>query len=70
MTSASAPDVYDPAAARREDQTRQLALDIVERVFGGSASELMMHALAPRKTTKAEIEEMRRLLNEHERKLR
>jgi hypothetical protein len=30
----------------------------------------MMHALAGRKASKEEIDEMRRLLNEHERKVR
>jgi predicted transcriptional regulator len=39
-------------------------------VFDGSASELMMHALAGHKGSKAEVEELRRLLNEYERKLR
>jgi hypothetical protein len=31
---------------------------------------LMMHALSGRKACKEEIDEMRRLLNEHERKIR
>ena len=41
---------------------------MVERVFDGSASELMMHALAGRRASKEEIAELRRLINEHERK--
>jgi len=49
---------------------RQLAGDVLQRVFEGSASELMMHALAGHKGSKAEVEELRRLLNEYERKLR
>ncbi len=50
------------------DQTkRQLAGDMLQRVFEGSASELMMHALAGRKSSKEEISELRRLLDEHER---
>lgn len=53
-----------------EKTKRQLAMDVLQRVFEGSASDLMMHALAGQKTSKEEIEEMRRLLSEYERKLR
>ena len=61
--------VYE--AVQPEEKTkRDLALDVLQRVFDGSASELMMHALASRKASKEEIDEMRRLLNEHERKMR
>jgi BlaI family transcriptional regulator, penicillinase repressor len=61
--------VYE-AVQPAEKTKRDLALDVLQRVFDGSASELMMHALAGRKASKEEIEEMRRLLNEHERKIR
>jgi BlaI family transcriptional regulator, penicillinase repressor len=60
--------IYE-AVQPAEKTKRQLAMDVLQRVFEGSASDLMMHALAGRKASKAEIEEMRRLLNEHERKL-
>jgi BlaI family transcriptional regulator, penicillinase repressor len=61
--------VYE--AVQPEERTkRELALDVLQRVFDGSASELMMHALSGRRASKDEIEEMRRLLNEYERKLR
>jgi BlaI family transcriptional regulator, penicillinase repressor len=61
--------VYE--AVQPEEKTkRQLALDVLQRVFDGSASELMMHALAGRKTSKEEVEELRRLLDECERKIR
>ena len=53
-----------------EKTKRELALDVLQRVFDGSATELMMHALSGRKASKEEIDEMRRLLNEHERKIR
>jgi BlaI family penicillinase repressor len=53
-----------------EKTKRQLAMDVLQRVFEGSASDLMMHALAGQKASKEEIEEMRRLLSEYERKLR
>lgn len=61
--------VYE-AVQPAEKTKRQLALDVIQRVFDGSASELMLHALAGRKGSKEEVEELRRLLNEYERKLR
>ena len=61
--------VYE--AVQPEEKTkRQLALDVLQRVFDGSASELMMHALAGRKTSREEVEELRRLLDDCERKIR
>lgn len=60
--------VYE-AVQPAEKTKRQLAVDVLQRVFDGSASDLMMHALAGRKASKEEIEEMRRLLSEYERKL-
>ena len=57
--------VYE--ARRPADQTkRQLASDMLQRVFEGSASQLMMHALAGRSTSPEEIEELRRILDAHE----
>ena len=57
-------EVCQPA----EKIKRGLAADVLERVFDGSASELMMHALAGRRASKEEIAELRRLINEYERK--
>jgi BlaI family transcriptional regulator, penicillinase repressor len=61
--------VYE-AVQPAEKTKRQLAMDVLQRVFDGSASDLMMHALSGGKASKQEIEEMRRLLSEYERKLR
>ena len=61
--------VYE-AVQPAEKTKRQLALDVLQRVFDGSASQLMMHALADRKASKQEVDELRRLLNDYERKLR
>jgi len=52
-----------------ENTKRQLAGDVLQRVFEGSASQLMMHALAGRKASRNEVEELRRLLDEYERKI-
>jgi BlaI family transcriptional regulator, penicillinase repressor len=61
--------VYE-AVQPAEKTKRQLAMDVLQRVFDGSASDLMMHALSGRKASKEELDEMRRLLSEYERKLR
>jgi BlaI family penicillinase repressor len=45
---------------------RQLVGDVLQRVFEGSASELMIHALEGRRTSKEELHELRRLLDEYE----
>jgi predicted transcriptional regulator len=56
-------EAYLPA----EQTKRQLAGDMLQRVFEGSASQLMMHALAGRRASREEVEELRRLLDEYER---
>jgi BlaI family transcriptional regulator, penicillinase repressor len=61
--------VYE-ACLPAEKTKRQLAADTLERVFDGSASQLMLHALAGHRSSKQEIAELRRLLDEYERKLR
>jgi BlaI family transcriptional regulator, penicillinase repressor len=50
-----------------EETKRRLADDVLQRVFGGSASQLMMHALG-RRTSRREIAELRRLLDEYARR--
>lgn len=61
--------VYE-ACEPAETTKRQLAADVMHRVFDDSASELMMHALAGRRASKQEIEDLRRLLDAVERKQR
>jgi len=59
------------AAARpREWTQRQLAGDLLERAFAGSAASLMVGALAARKAAPSELAELRRLLEEYEEKKR
>ena len=54
--------VYE--ACRPAEQTkRQLASDMLQRVFEGSASQLMMHALSGHRASPAEIKELRRILD-------
>ena len=61
--------VYE-ACLPAEQTKRQLAGDMLQRVFEGSASQLMMHALAGNRASRDEIEEIRRLLDEYERNRR
>jgi len=49
-----------------EKTKQQLVSDLLHRAFAGSASQLMMHALAGKKTPEREIEEIRRMLDQYE----
>jgi predicted transcriptional regulator len=56
------------SAARPCEWTqRQLAGDLLQRAFGGSARSLLMGALSARKASRKELDEMRRMLDEYER---
>jgi len=57
--------VYE-ACQPAEETKRQLVGDVLHRVFEGSASELMIHALEGRRTSKKELDELRRLLDKYE----
>src|SRR5260370_3777512 len=57
--------VYE-ACQHATETKRQLVGDVLQRVFEGSASELMIHALETRRTSKKELDELRRLLDEYE----
>jgi BlaI family transcriptional regulator, penicillinase repressor len=61
--------VYEACQPATETK-RQLVGDVLQRVFEGSASELMIHALEGRRTSRKELEELRRLLDEYERRTR
>ncbi len=56
--------VYE-AARPREWTQQQLAGDLMERAFRGSAKALLVGALSARKATKAELAELRKLLDEY-----
>jgi predicted transcriptional regulator len=57
--------IYE-AARPREWTQQQLAGDLLQRAFNGSARSLMVGALSARKASKAELAELRRLLDEYE----
>jgi BlaI family transcriptional regulator, penicillinase repressor len=61
--------IYE-AARTREWTQRQLAGDLLQRAFDGSAKSLMLGALSASKASKAELAEMRKLLDEYEKRTR
>ena len=58
---------YKPAIKREELQA-DAAEDILDRVFGGSAAELMQRALSRRSPKRSELKELRRMIDAWERK--
>jgi predicted transcriptional regulator len=54
--------IYAPASTQDQTQ-RQMVTDLLDRVFDGSAAQLVMQALAAKKTTPEELAEIRKLLN-------
>lgn len=59
------PQVYRPAKAQQRTQKQMLG-NLIDRVYDGSAAQLMMHALSSKKATPEEIAQIRELLNEME----
>jgi predicted transcriptional regulator len=54
------------ASRPREWTQRQLAGDLLQRAFGGSASSLLLGALSAQKATPEELAEIRRMIEKHE----
>jgi BlaI family penicillinase repressor len=54
------------AARPREWTQQQLAGHLLQRAFSGSAKSLLMGALAARKTSRKELTEIRKLLDDYE----
>ncbi len=57
--------IYE-AALPRESTQKQLAGDLLQRAFNGSAARLMQGALSARKASKTELAELRKILDEYE----
>lgn len=57
--------VYRPARPREATQ-RQLAGDLLERAFSGSAKALLMGALSAKKASAQELADLRALLDQYE----
>ncbi len=54
--------IYHPRLTEEQTQ-RQLVRDLLDRAFGGSASKLVMQALAARRATPEELMEIRQLID-------
>jgi predicted transcriptional regulator len=56
------PQVYRPRLPREQTE-RQLVGDLLDRAFGGSATRLVMRALAVKKASTEELAQVEKLLN-------
>jgi BlaI family penicillinase repressor len=61
------PQIYRARYAREHTQ-RQLLHDLMQRAFGGSVKALVLQALAGRKSSPQELEEIEKLLDRVERR--
>jgi predicted transcriptional regulator len=61
--------VYEPGVPKEQTQA-QVARNVMNRVFGGSAESLVLGALSSRRTSEEEIGKIRRMLDEFEKKKR
>jgi predicted transcriptional regulator len=59
--------VYE-AVLPAEATQRQLVRDLLDRAFGGSARQLVMQALSAERASKADLAEIRKLLDALEKK--
>ena len=59
--------VYE-ASVPAETTQRQLVGDLLDRAFGGSAQQLILQALAAKRANRAELAEIRRLLDQFEKR--
>jgi predicted transcriptional regulator len=59
--------VYRAALAQEQTQ-RQLLTDLLERAFDGSASQLILQALAARPASRDEMDEIRKVLDQAQRR--
>jgi predicted transcriptional regulator len=57
--------IYEAALPKEETQ-KQLVSDLLERAFGGSARQLVLHALSVKQSSRKELAQIRQLLDELE----
>ena len=63
----ASPHIYRPAQSREKTGRRMLG-DLIDKVYDGAAMSLVLQALATSKPTKEELNEVRDLLDELERR--
>lgn len=61
------PQLFRPRQSQ-QSTLRQLAGDLLTRVFGGSAQSLLLHALDPKRCSPQQLSEIREMLDQIERK--
>ena len=61
----ASPHIYR-AAFSRETAGKRMLSDLIEKVYDGAAMSLVLQALAATQATKAELDEVRRLLDQME----
>jgi len=59
------PQVYRPASPQQRTQKRML-VDLIDKVYDGSAAALMLHALSSKTATAKELQTIRDLLDQLE----
>ena len=59
--------VYTPAVDL-ENVQHEMVVRLIDRVFGGSAESLLIGALNARPASKKELQRMRQMLDEHEKR--
>jgi predicted transcriptional regulator len=57
--------VYSPAEGAQRTR-RRLVADFLDKVFAGSASDLVLNLLSSKRATRGELEKIRALLDEHD----
>jgi predicted transcriptional regulator len=58
------------AKLKQSATQRQLVREFMDRVFDGATEQLVLHALSARDVTPAEVDEIRRMLDEYDRRRR
>lgn len=53
------------AASPREQVEREMVGDLLERLFAGSAAQLVQRALSVKRATPAELKEIRKMIDRH-----
>ena len=61
--------VYKPAIQQQQTE-QQLVGDLLERVFGGSAAQLVQRALSAKKASAEELRQIRQILDDAEKEAR
>jgi predicted transcriptional regulator len=59
------PQVYRPASPQQRTQ-KQMLVNLIDKVYDGSAALLMLHALSSKKATAEELQAIRDLLDQLE----